>query len=274
VVFTNLSQDHLDYHGTMEAYLDAKLMLFDGRNGTTSKPTIAVVNADDAFAAYWIGLNLARRIVSFGLAASASVRGEFVGGRVRMTTPRETFEVKLGVPGEHNVRNALAACAGAYALDVPAITMAAALAEFEGVPGRLERRSGIGGATVIDDSYNANPESMKAAIAVLAAERGRKAFVMGDMGELGELSDAMHAEVGRYAREAGIDALLAIGAASCHAVAAFGPQGAHFADMEALRAAAAREAAAGSTLLVKGSRFMQMERIADFLAADGAGHAV
>ena len=115
---------------------------------------------------------------------------------------------------------------------------------------------------------------MKAAIAVLAQEHGRKVLVMGDMAELGELSDAMHAEVGRYAREAGIDALLAIGVASRHAVAAFGPKGAHFAGIEALRDAAAREAAASATLLVKGSRFMQMERIADFLAADGAGHAV
>jgi len=181
--------------------------------------------------------------------------------------------VSLKVAGEHNVRNALAACAAAHALGIPATAMQEGLDRFAGVPGRLQRRRAAGGGWVIDDTYNANPESMKAAINVLAAEKGRRVFVMGDMGELGEDGPAMHAEVGEFARAAGIDALLAVGPASAHAAEAFGPQARHFDALEGARDAAKAEAAAGATVLVKGSRFMQMERIADALAARGGPDA-
>ena len=269
-IVNNAQRAHVGLLGSLEAVAHAKGEIYAG----LGRDGIAVVNADDAFAAYWIGLNLPRRVVSFGMAQSATVRGEIVGERVRVTLPKETLDLTLRVRGEHNVRNALAACAGAHAVGVPGATIAAALAQFEGVPGRLQRRPAIGGATLIDDTYNANPESMKAAIAVLASERGRRVLVMGDMGELGADADAMHAEVGRFARDADIDALLALGPASRHAAAAFGAGAAHFGDIDELRVAAAHEAASGATILVKGSRFMQMERVADFLASDGAGHAV
>jgi len=144
--------------------------------------------------------------------------------------------------------------------------MASALAAFEGVPGRLQRRVVPGGARVIDDTYNANPESMKAAIRVLAAESGRRVLVMGDMGELGIQSAAMHAEVGDFAKRSGVEALLALGEQSRNAVQAFGAGARHFADARELLAAARAEARQGATLLVKGSRFMQMERVADALA--------
>ncbi len=143
--------------------------------------------------------------------------------------------------------------------------MERALAAFAGVPGRLQRRRAVGGAVVIDDTYNANPESMKAALAVLAAEPGRRVLVMGDMGELGALSTALHAEVGEFARRMGIDALLATGAASRHAVEAFGAGARHYESAKELAVAAAAQAQAATTLLVKGSRFMQMERVADAL---------
>ena len=269
-IVNNAQRAHVGMLGSVEAIAHAKGEIYSG----LGNEGVAVINADDAFAAYWAGLNLARRIVSFGFARSATVRGDVVQDRVKVTTPRGGFDMRLRVRGEHNVRNALAACAGAFALEVPLDTMAAALAQFEGVPGRLQRRAAVGGATVIDDTYNANPESMKAAIAVLAAERGRRVLVMGDMGELGPDADAMHAEVGRFARELGIDALLAFGPASRRAAAAFGAGAAHFNDIDELRVAAAHEAAASATILVKGSRFMRMERIADFLAGDGGSHAV
>jgi UDP-N-acetylmuramoyl-tripeptide--D-alanyl-D-alanine ligase len=232
-----------------------------------------VVNADDAFASYWKGLNAGRRIVTFGLAESADVRASVERGersgrlpQVRIVTPVDAFAVMLQVAGEHNVRNALAACAAAHALEIPPHAMQQGLAGFAGVPGRLQRRAGPGKAAVIDDSYNANPESMKAAIRVLAAEPGRRVFVMGDMGELGDEARAMHAEVGAFAREAKLDALLALGPESAGAVSAFGAGARHFDDLEAILAAARREAGTGATLLVKGSRFMRMERIADALA--------
>jgi UDP-N-acetylmuramoyl-tripeptide--D-alanyl-D-alanine ligase len=148
------------------------------------------------------------------------------------------------------------------------------LNHFTGVPGRLQRRAGAGGALVIDDSYNANPESMKAAMRVLAAEPGRKVFVMGDMGELGQGAEAMHAEVGAFAKELGIDVLLALGDLARDAVIGFGKGAAHFDNIEALRQAARGEATRGTTILVKGSRFMQMERVADALAETGGFHAV
>jgi UDP-N-acetylmuramoyl-tripeptide--D-alanyl-D-alanine ligase len=180
--------------------------------------------------------------------------------------------VQLQVAGEHNARNALAACAAAYALEVPLHAMQAGLAAFEGVPGRLQRRGAPGGGVVIDDTYNANPESMKAAVRVLAAEAGRRVFVMGDMGELGSSARDLHAEVGAFARSQGVDALLALGTDSAAAAAAFGEGGQHFFDAQVLLEAARAEAARGATILVKGSRFMKMERVADALA-QGGDHA-
>jgi UDP-N-acetylmuramoyl-tripeptide--D-alanyl-D-alanine ligase len=144
--------------------------------------------------------------------------------------------------------------------------MRCALAAFEGVPGRLQRRPAPGGARVIDDTYNANPESMKAAIRVLAAEPGRRILVMGDMAELGIQSAALHAEVGDFAKRSGVEALLALGEQSRNAAQAFGEGGRHFGEAGELLAAAREEAREGATLLVKGSRFMQMERVADALA--------
>jgi len=197
-----------------------------------------------------------------------------MGSQVRFTTPAGMFPVALQVRGEHNVRNAMAACAAAHALGIPLLAMHDGLASFAGVPGRQQRRRGRAGGVVIDDSYNANPESMRAALRVLAEERARKVFVMGDMGELGTLSRELHAEIGAYAREAGVDALFALGEASREAVKAFGAGARHFEDIEALREAARGEAAAGAAILVKGSRFMRMERVADALAGEGGGHAV
>jgi UDP-N-acetylmuramoyl-tripeptide--D-alanyl-D-alanine ligase len=212
--------------------------------------------------------------LTFGLGAGAQVRAEVSARDVRFRTPAGDFTVALQVAGEHNVRNALAACAAAHALGVPPEAMRAGLASFPGVPGRLQRRHAAPSSWVIDDSYNANPESMKAAIRVLAAERGRKVFVMGDMGDLGAGAAAMHAEVGAFARQAGVDALLALGPASSAAVEAFGAGARHFPDIASLTSAALEEARAGATLLVKGSRYMHMERVADALCAQGGPDAV
>ena len=258
----NAQRAHVGLLGSLGAIAYAKGEIYAG----LGPDGVAVVNADDKYADYWKGLNPGRRIVTFGFAADATVRAAAAGEGWRFATPAGAFDVKLRVAGEHNVRNALAACAAAHALGVANEAMEQALAGFLGVPGRLQRRRSPGGAIVIDDTYNANPESMKAAIAVLAAEPGRRVFVMGDMGELGTMSPALHAEVGEHARSSGIDALLALGEASRHAVQAFGAGARHFADAKELGAAAAAEAHAGTTLLVKGSRFMQMERVADALA--------
>ena len=257
----NAQRAHVGILGSLEAIAHAKGEIYAG----LAPDGIAIVNADDAYAGYWKGLNAGRRIVTFGFAADADVHATRSGDAWRFATLSGTFAAKLRVAGEHNVRNALAACAAACALAVPAATTGRALAAFAGVPGRLQRRQGAAGVAVIDDTYNANPESMKAALAVLAAEPGRRVFVMGDMGEMGAQSAALHAEVGEYARRAGIDALLATGEASRHAVEGFGPGARHYPGVQELLAAAREEARAGTTLLVKGSRFMQMERVAEAL---------
>jgi UDP-N-acetylmuramoyl-tripeptide--D-alanyl-D-alanine ligase len=266
---TNAHRAHVGILGSVEAIARAKGEIYAGLKGTG----VAVINEDDAFATYWRSLNEGRRIVTFGLSDSADVRATVERGvpgeqlqQVHVVTPADAFSVVLQVTGEHNVRNALAACAAAHALEIPPRAMQQGLAGFAGVPGRLQRRATAAAGVVIDDTYNANPESMKAALRVLAAEPGRRVFVMGDMGELGEASTSLHAEVGAFARSQGIDRLLALGADSAAAVAAFGAGARHCADLEALVAAARGEAAAGATLLVKGSRFMKMERVADALA--------
>ena len=257
----NAQRAHVGILGSLGAIAYAKGEIYAG----LAPGGVAVVNADDDYAGYWKGLNASHRIVTFGFAAEADVRAVRAVDAWRFTTPGGAFDVKLRVAGEHNVRNALAACAAAHALGVAPEAMQRALATFAGVPGRLQRRRGPGGGVVIDDTYNANPESMKAAIDVLAAETGRRVLVMGDMGELGTLSAQLHAEVGEYARRAGVDVLLATGEASRHAVDAFGAGARHYDGAKELAAAAAAEARVGNTLLVKGSRFMQMERVAEAL---------
>jgi UDP-N-acetylmuramoyl-tripeptide--D-alanyl-D-alanine ligase len=266
----NAQRAHVGILGSLEAIAQAKGEIYAGLGASD----IAVVNEDDDFAAYWKSLNANRRVVTFGFKESADVRASGAGPQVRFVTPAGSFAVALQVRGEHNVRNALAACAAAHALGIPPQAMQEGLAGFGGVAGRQQRRKAVSGGIVIDDSYNANPESMHAAARVLAEEPGRKVLVMGDMGELGEAAAEMHAEVGRFAKEAGIDCLMALGEASRHAVQAFGKGAMHFADVDALTRAARREADGGAAILVKGSRFMRMERVADALAGKGDGDAV
>jgi len=265
----NAQRAHVGILGSVEAIARAKGEIYAG----LGPAGIAIVNEDDAFASYWRDLNVGRQVLSFGFEPKAEVRGAVVAEGWRIATPSGVFTFAPQVRGEHNLRNAMAASAAAAALGIPAQAMREGLAAFGGVAGRLQRRHGPGASLVIDDSYNANPESMRAALRVLAQERLRKVFVMGDMGELGDESPAMHAEVGKYAREAGVNALLAVGEASRNAVAAFGPGARHFEDIDALRDAARAEAAGGAAILVKGSRFMRMERVADALAGEG-GDAV
>ena len=167
----------------------------------------------------------------------------------------------VNAPGLHNVRNALAACASAFALDVPLAAMSAGLARYAGVKGRLQRTPAQSGAMLIDDTYNANPESMRAAIDVLARMPGKRLLVLGDMGELGERAAACHAEVGDYACRAGIEQLFALGDMSVNTVSAFGAGATHFPDIDALLADVKNRLAPELTVLVKGSRFMQMERV-------------
>ncbi|MFP5074625.1 UDP-N-acetylmuramoyl-tripeptide--D-alanyl-D-alanine ligase [Neisseria sp. WLZKY-1] len=174
----------------------------------------------------------------------------------------ETAAVSLPVPGRHNVHNAVAAAALALAAGLTLNEVSDGLKEFSNIKGRLKVKRGIKGATLIDDTYNANPDSMKAAIDVLAALPAPRVFVMGDMGELGEdEAAAMHAEVGAYARDKGIEAAYFVGDESVEAAETFGAAGLWFAAKDPLIQVLEYNLPEGASVLVKGSRFMEMEEV-------------
>ncbi|HUF19565.1 MAG TPA: UDP-N-acetylmuramoyl-tripeptide--D-alanyl-D-alanine ligase [Burkholderiales bacterium] len=271
-LINNAGTAHIGEVGSVEAVARAKGEIFEG----LAADGVAVINGDDAFADYWRSLLRGRRIADFGLDRRATVTARYElengGSLVTVRAPDETFVVRLFQPGVHNVRNALAAVTAAWVIGVPSAHIAAGLAAYKGVKGRLQRVALRGGSTLLDDSYNANPESIKAALAVLGAAPGKKIFVIGDMGELGEAVAEMHAEIGAFARRAGVDRLLGLGVSSAAAVRAFGEQAAHFETLEKLIEALERELEPNCTVLVKGSRFMRMERVTAALQAS-ADHA-
>jgi UDP-N-acetylmuramoyl-tripeptide--D-alanyl-D-alanine ligase len=171
------------------------------------------------------------------------------------------------MPGIHNALNALAAAAACLSAGAPLTAVTAGLSGCGGAHGRLQRRVGPRGALLLDDTYNANPDSVRAGIDVLARLPGRRILVFGDMGEVGETSAQAHAEVGAYARNKGVDCLCTLGMMSENAVSNFGVDGRHFSSVESLVEALAPSLGADDTVLVKGSRFMRMERVLEALAA-------
>ena len=264
----NATAAHLGGLGSIEAVARAKGEIFEGlaEDGT------AVINADDTFAAFWHQLAAPRKVLTFGLRNAADVSADYVlandSSTLKLRTPQGEIKCILPVAGLHNVYNALAATAAALGMGVGLTVIAQGLAAFGGVKGRLQQKPGFNGALVIDDTYNANPASMKAAIDVLAARSGRRLLVLGDMGELGEDAASMHAEIGRYAKQAGINALYTLGELSQGMAAAFGAESHHYDTPEMLAAELKSEMDKSVTVLVKGSRFMRMERVVNLIGAE------
>ena len=227
---------------------------------------VAVINADDEHAAIWreAAARAGAGVREFGLGSRAAVCADYeldqFSSRLQLRAPEGSVHIDLPVPGLHNVRNALAAAAAALVAGASLAAAARALEAFSAVRGRMQRTTTAGGAVLLDDSYNANPESVHAAIEVLAACPQPRVLVLGDMGEVGEQGPAFHAEVGEHARRACLSGLLAMGELSRHAVASFGA-GRHAATLEELLGALRPFDRRGATLLVKGSRFMRMERV-------------
>ena len=269
-VVTNAGPSHLEGFGSIDGVARGKGEMFEGLDAEGT----AVINADDAYADLWRQLAGARSVVDFGIDAPAAVKAwpAAPGQPVCINLPTGTVSVHLPVPGRHNLMNALAAAAVASALDVPLEAIRSGLEGVSPVAGRLNRRSGVAGSTVLDDTYNANPASLAAGLEVLAAAQGERWLVLGDMGELGADGAALHADAGRRARVAGVGRLFAVGPLSAEAAAAFGAGAQHFHDQPAL-IDALREALTGDvTVLVKGSRSMGMERVVQALeAGDAAG---
>ncbi len=232
----------------------------------------AVFPGDDPHTPIWQALAGARRCIDFGLTAQCSVHAppDAQPEDFELALPDERIRVRLSIDGQHNVRNALAAAACCHAIGVPGPVIARGLAAFRPAAGRLRRLQAASGAALIDDSYNANPDSVRAAIDVLAACRAPRILVLGDMAEVGDQGPQFHEEVGAYARARGLEHLLACGQASRGAAAAFGVQGEYFETVEQVGERATALASPTATVLVKGSRSMRMERVVQQLAGSGA----
>ncbi len=240
---------------------------------------VAVFPADDEHSAVWAAMAAHCGQWRFALNSAAHPAPQLVCEAVQWTgshwdvqarTPAGPLHVRLHIAGRHNVGNALAAAACALAAGVPLDKVAQGLAAFEPVAGR-SRAIALGqGRTLVDDSYNANPDSVRAAIDVLADLPGPRCLVLGDMGEVGTQGPQFHAEVGAYARQRGIDQLLALGPLSVQAASQMGAQAQHFEDMDALLAVVQAQAQRWQSMLVKGSRFMRMERVVAHLLAAAA----
>ncbi len=269
----NVMPAHVEGFGSVDNIANAKGEIYDG----LVDGGVAVINIDDKYAGQWLQKNNHRNMIAFSCNAannqhqSAHVRAsavacDHVGCPVfQLHINDELHEIQLRVLGEHNVANALAAASCAYALGVRAGNIVSGLQRFHGVTGRLQRLEGVANAIIIDDSYNANPGSMHAAIDVLSAMQAKKILVLGDMGELGDLASRAHQQVGEYAKHKHIDGLMAVGELSHLAVSTFGDGAAHFATQEELIAAIKGVADSSTVLLIKGSRSSHMDRVVSAL---------
>ncbi len=264
----NAQRAHLEGLGSLAEVARAKGEIFNG----LAHEGVAIINADDAQAHLWREMARSagiRSVVDFGFALSACIHANedwqtrAFGSYVTLETPQGSCEIELPIPGKHNVSNALAAAAATLSAGASLQDVASGLAGYTGIKGRLQRHPAERGAWLIDDSYNANPDSMRAAIDVLAAIPGRKIFVLGDMGEVGEQVGQFHDELGGYAKSMGIDLLLALGEHSAAAVRNFGEGAQHFKDAAKLIESLRSQLDEKTTVLIKGSRFMRMERIVE-----------
>ena len=284
----NAQREHQEFMGTVEAVAR--------ENGAAleSLPAdgVAVFPADDEYSDIWQAQAGARRCLRFALAGEAegpwpraeiSARARWVGDawEVEMTTPEGQARLTLRVAGRHNVRNALASTAAALGAGIALADVVRGLEAFAPVKGRSQLKSlRRGGKTLplVDDTYNANPDSVRAAIDVLAGLPAPRWLLLGDMGEVGDQGPAFHQEIGAYAQARGIDEFWCAGGLCAHAARAYGPDARHFADTPALLAALGDSSAAEpsfASALAKGSRFMGMERVVALLQShdEGGAHA-
>ncbi|MBP6252040.1 MAG: UDP-N-acetylmuramoylalanyl-D-glutamyl-2, 6-diaminopimelate--D-alanyl-D-alanine ligase, partial [Rubrivivax sp.] len=234
----------------------------------------AVFPADETFTPLWRELAGTRATLCFGAGGEVDGDAQWSGKHwlLKLRTPAGPLALALHIAGAHNLRNAMAAAAAALAAGAPASAVRDGLETFRPVKGRSAARAITWQghpATLIDDSYNANPDSVRAAVEVLAGLPRPQWLLLGDMGEVGDQGPAFHAEVGAYAAQRGLAALWCAGPMSAGAAGAFGPGARHFADTAALTAALG-EAPDAASLLVKGSRFMQMERVVQAIAERAA----
>jgi UDP-N-acetylmuramoyl-tripeptide--D-alanyl-D-alanine ligase len=261
----NAQREHLEFMASVEAVAQENGSVISG----LPADGVAVFPADDPYTPLWRNFAGQRKVMTFGLSTDADVTCSYsvndFGSAMSITAGTRKFSVKLAAAGVHNIRNALAATACALAIGIPEDAVVRGLEAFAPVNGRLQRKAARVGALVIDDTYNANPDSMRAAIDVLSNAGAPRVLVIGDMGEVGDEGPKFHDEIGAYARARGIEHMLALGDLARHAVNAFGPNARHFDDIGAVNQAVDVLVTRDTTVLVKGSRFMKMERVVQHL---------
>ena len=256
-VITNIGPAHLQGFINTEGVAGAKGELYASlpRYGT------AIINSTEPWVEMWQSINTAGSIYYFNTEGENHIHAHRIENEIVVSTPVGEFPLQLPLPGEHNLSNALAATAVCLALNVPLTDIRAGLESVKPVPGRLSLVRSNAGWTVIDDTYNANPASLYAALQVLANQDGESWLVLGDMKELGIDSRKMHAELGDAARSLGVKRLFALGDASMATVDAFGDMASHFSSRERLIEALRSQLKPGIACLVKGSRSMGMEHV-------------
>jgi UDP-N-acetylmuramoyl-tripeptide--D-alanyl-D-alanine ligase len=258
----NAQREHQEFMHTVEAVARENGSVIEA----LAADGVAVYPADDTYTALWRGLAGARRSMTFGLVDTADVHCTHTvtafGSTMMVSAQGQQFTVQLAAAGLHNVRNALAAIACTLAAGVAQDAVVRGLESFAPVSGRLQRKQAANGAVIIDDSYNANPDSVRAAIDVLAQVPGQRVLVLGDMGEVGTQGQQFHEEIGAYAASRGLDTVLVTGELARHVTGAT-----HFEQFDELLAAldAKLGSKSDATVLVKGSRFMKMERVVQHL---------
>jgi UDP-N-acetylmuramoyl-tripeptide--D-alanyl-D-alanine ligase len=267
----NIAPAHLERMGTLLGVAETKGAIYEA----LPDDGVGIVNADDAFAPYFMDRLSGRRVFRFGIENDADVFADAIvpgsdGSRFRLHTPAGSDDIALPLPGRHNVMNALAASALALGAGAPFAAIVEGLRNAEPVKGRQVPIRLRSGAVLIDDSYNANPGSVAAAIAALAQSGGEAWLVLGNMAELGEGTESLHGGLGHQARGAGLARLWTVGELAAHASRAFGDGGRHFADQAALIAALRAELRDGVRCLVKGSRSSAMDKVVKALL-DGEG---
>ncbi len=264
---TCIAGTHLEGFGDLNGVAEGKSEIWAGirKNGT------AIVNIDDVFAPQFIDQIklLGRQIVTVSgsgnqhadFFADEIQLDQFQGAGFQLNSPKGKVAIRLQVPGKHNISNAMAAAAMAMTAGAGLDAVRVGLEKFAAVKGRMCIVAGLHGATLIDDSYNASPASFRAAIDVLAETKGTRIVVMGEMAELGRGAEKEHADIGRYAKQRGIDCLIALGEMSALAVTAFGDGGIFLHQREKFEATITPLLNATTTVLIKGSRSQAMEKL-------------
>jgi len=275
-VVNNAGEAHLEGFGSLQGVAEAKGEIFNGL-GTQG---VAIINADDSFADYWKALNQDRKFITFGISNNATISGQLSSdGGLVIKADNTEVRANLKLLGRHNAMNALAATAVSTALGIKLEITIEGLESLQPVKGRLAPVAGLYNSQILDDTYNANPDSAVAALDVLA-QRKNTAFVLGDMAELGTDAEAMHQRIGEKAKDLGIDSMYCLGAYSAKACDSFGDNGKSFVDMDDLLSTLKRDVAQSdespdknsdknkvTTILIKGSRSMKMERAVSALSA-------